>query len=166
MSTISAPAIRRDFRDGDLERIVDLHRRVYMPEYDRNEAFIAGVQHSLDVAVAQGWPYDGGGVWLVDDGDRLSGSVALTDEGNGQGRVRWVVFGPELRGRGFGRRLIGEMLDRARADGYRLLELETFSALRAAAHLYRSFGFAVTWERPRDDWGPPIVYQHYELPLS
>lgn len=165
MSTISAPAIRHEFHDGDVERIVDLHRRVYMPEYDRNEAFLGGVERSLEAAVAGGWPDAGGGVWLVDDGERLSGSVALTDEGAGRGRVRWVVFGPELRGRGLGRRLIGEMLDRARADGYRRLELETFSALRAAGHLYRSFGFALTWERPRDDWGPPIVYQHYELPL-
>jgi GNAT superfamily N-acetyltransferase len=165
MSTVSAPAIRRDLREGDVERIVDLHRRVYMAEYERDEAFVAGVQHSLDVAVAQGWPHRGGGVWLVDHGDELSGSVALTDQGAGLGRVRWVVFGPELRGRGLGRRLIGEMLDWARADGYQSLELETFSALRAAGHLYRSFGFGVTWERPRDDWGPPIVYQHYELQL-
>jgi ribosomal protein S18 acetylase RimI-like enzyme len=91
--------------------------------------------------------------------------VALTDEGHGRGRVRWVVFGPELRGRGLGRRLLGELLDQARAEQYRSLELETFSELRAAAHLYRSSGFTVTWERPRDDWGPPIVYQHYELQL-
>jgi ribosomal protein S18 acetylase RimI-like enzyme len=165
MSTISAPAIRRELRDGDVERIVDLHRRVYMTEYDRNEAFIAGVQHTLDVAAARDWPRGGGAVWLIDQGEELSGCVALTDEGAGHGRVRWVVFGPELRGQGLGRRLIGEMLDVARADGYHELSLETFSALRAAGHLYRSFGFAVTWERPRDDWGPPIVYQHYELQL-
>lgn len=165
MSTVSAPTVRREFREGDVERIVDLHRRVYVAEYERNDVFIAGVQRTLDVAVARDWPHGGGGVWLVDHGEQLSGSVALTDEGDGRGRVRWVVFGPELRGRGLGRRLIGEMLEHARGQRYRSLELETFSALRAAAHLYRSFGFAVTWEQPRDDWGPPIVYQHYELRL-
>jgi hypothetical protein len=43
--------------------------------------------------------------------------------------------------------------------------LETFSALRTAAHLYRDAGFRVVWEREIDIWGPPIVYQHYELRL-
>jgi hypothetical protein len=45
------------------------------------------------------------------------------------------------------------------------LELETFSALTTAARIYRQAGFLVTWARERDDWGPPVTYQHYELPL-
>lgn len=165
MSTVSAPVIRRDLRDDDPQAIVDLHRRVYVPEYGRNEAFILAVQDKVEDAVERGWPRAGGGVWLVDHDDELAGCMALTDEGGGTGCVRWVVFDPELRGRGLGHRLLGELLAKARADGLRRLELETFSELRAAAHLYRSAGFVVTWERPRNDWGPPIVYQHYELPL-
>lgn len=165
MSTVIIPVIRRELGAADPQAIVDLHRRVYVPEYRRNGAFIFGVQDSLDYAVQHGWPGAGGGVWLVDHDDELAGCMALTDEGGGLGRVRWVVFAPELRGQGLGRRLLDELLVKARADGLRRLELETFSELRAAAHLYRSAGFVVTWERPRDDWGPPIVYQHYELQL-
>jgi ribosomal protein S18 acetylase RimI-like enzyme len=166
MSTVSEILIRRELRGRDPEAIVALHRRVYMGEYARNEAFIDGVQGTVDRAVAAGWPHRGGAAWLIDDGDRLAGCAALTDEGDGTGRVRWVVFGPELRGRGLGRLVIGELLAHARAEGYRRLELETYSELKAAAHLYRSSGFEVTWERPREDWGPPIIYQHYELELA
>jgi ribosomal protein S18 acetylase RimI-like enzyme len=166
MSIVSAPSIRRGLREEDPRAIVDLHRRVYVSEYRRNDAFLFAVQDSLEYAVERGWPQTGGGVWLVDYDDGLAGCMALTNEGGGIGRIRWVVFGPELRGRGLGRRLLDELLTTARADGLRRLELETFSELRAAAHLYRSAGFAVTWERPRDDWGPPIVYQHYELQLD
>jgi ribosomal protein S18 acetylase RimI-like enzyme len=166
MSTVTAPVIRRALRDDDPQAIFDLHRRVYVPEYRRNEAFLFAVQDSIGYAVEQGWPRTGGGVWLLEHDDELAGCMALTDEGGGTGRVRWVVFGPELRGLGLGRQLLDELLTKARADGLRRLELETFSELRAAAHLYRSAGFVVTWERPRDDWGPPIVYQHYELQLG
>jgi ribosomal protein S18 acetylase RimI-like enzyme len=123
MSTVSAPVIRRELRDGDAQRIVELHRRVYMEEYDRNEAFVQAVRDSIERAVARGWPGRGGAVWLVEHGEGLSGCAALTDEGDGAGRVRWVVFGPEIRGRGLGRRLIDELLARARADGYDSLEL-------------------------------------------
>jgi hypothetical protein len=37
--------------------------------------------------------------------------------------------------------------------------------LTAAAHVYRSAGFEVVSARDRDDWGPTITYQHYELRL-
>ena len=116
-------------------------------------------------AIARGWPDAGGGVWLVEREQSLSGAVALTDEGAGTGRVRWFVLSQELRGRGVGRSLLRELLAAARAAGMRRLELETFSALTAAAHLYRDAGFRIVGSRPTDQWGPPIIMQRYELEL-
>jgi len=157
--------IRRKLRDGDAEAIAELHRRVYCAEYQRNEAFVAAVAGSVERAVARGWPQAGGGAWLVEAGGRVVGSLGLTDEGQGVGQIRWVVFEPALRGQGLGRRLLGEALDAARAAGMHKLQLETFSALKAAGHLYRDAGFRVVWERERTDWGPSITYQGYELTL-
>ena len=49
------------------------------------------------------WP-EGGGVWIVERGGRHAGSLALTGEGDGVGKIRWVLLEPELRGAGIGRR--------------------------------------------------------------
>lgn len=136
-----------------------------MPEFRRNEEFLARVASGLEVALAGGWPASGGGVWLVERGGELCGSLALTDHGGGVGRVRWFVLTAPLRGRGLGRSLLAELVAKARADGLHRLELETFSALAAAARIYRAAGFQLQWERERDDWGPPIVYQGYGLEL-
>jgi ribosomal protein S18 acetylase RimI-like enzyme len=157
--------IRRELRDGDALAIVELHRRVYYAEYQRNEQFVMAVAESLAGVIAQGWPVSGGAVWLIQQRDRLAGSLGLTVEGEGVGQVRWVVFDPALRGQGLGRALVEEVVATARAAGMHKLQLQTFSALREAAHLYRSVGFTVVWERSRDDWGPTITYQGYELPL-
>jgi GNAT superfamily N-acetyltransferase len=165
VSISTAISIRRALRDGDLEAIVDLHDRVYRSEYDRNDEFVAAVARKLEAARAAGWPERGGAVWIVEHDGSVAGSVALTDEGDGVGWVRWVVFGPEIRGLGLGRQLISELVGEARARGMKRLELETFSALTTAARIYRQAGFLVTWARERDDWGPPVTYQHYELPL-
>ena len=70
-----------------------------------------------------------------------------------------------MRGGGLGRQLLAELMDTARGAGMRRLELETFSDLRAAGHLYRSAGFEVVSARERDDWGPTISYQHYRVDL-
>jgi N-acetylglutamate synthase-like GNAT family acetyltransferase len=77
------------------------------------------------------------------------------------------VFDPSVRGRGLGRRLLAELLERARELGYERLRLETFSLLRAAAHLYRSVGFEVVDEDTGPRWGHgEITLQHYELELA
>ena len=157
--------VRRQLRDGDVDGIVDLHDRVYRAEYGVDARFVAAVAAGIEAALGRGWPACAGAVWLVDlDGHAgVSAALALTDEGGGVGRVRWFVLAAELRGRGLGRSMLAELLAEGRATGMRRLELETFSALRTAAHLYRTAGFRLLWEQPTDKWGPAIVYQGYEL---
>jgi GNAT superfamily N-acetyltransferase len=172
LTTVATPAaeqrmiVRRALRAGDIAAISDLHRRVYGLEFDLDERFVAAVARSVHDAVAAGWPERGGAVWLIERDGELAGSLGLTDEGDGIGRVRWFVFEPELRGRGLGRSLIDELLAEARAASLRMLELETFSALAVAAHLYRDAGFELRSAATTDKWGPKIVYQRYELDLA
>jgi GNAT superfamily N-acetyltransferase len=157
--------IRRHLGESDAQAIAELHRQVYVPEFGMNEEFVARVAAGVDAALAMGWPDSRGAVWLVDLEGELRGSLALTEEGEDLGRVRWFVLAPALRGRGLGRSLMASLLAQARGDGLRTLELETFSALTAAAGIYRGAGFRLSWERARDDWGAAIVYQRYELEL-
>ncbi|MFI5038663.1 MAG: GNAT family N-acetyltransferase [Solirubrobacterales bacterium] len=165
IQTTNDITIRRHLRDGDAGAIADLHRRVYGSEYGLNERFVEGVRRGLDVAVASGWPQRGGAVWLVDGEEGLRGALGLTDEGEGAGRVRWLVLDQSLRGRGLGRSLVAELLHEARATGMHTLTLETYSDLTAAARIYRDAGFQVQWERVHDDWGPPVTFQGYALDL-
>jgi ribosomal protein S18 acetylase RimI-like enzyme len=164
VSTVSTVPIRRELQAGDQRGIVELQWAVYATEHGLGEQFAHDVAGGLAAAIERGWPEQSGAVWLIGAGHALSGCLALTDEGS-SGRVRWFVLAPELRGQGLGRRLLGELLVEARRVGHEKLELETFSALTAAAHLYRGAGFRVVWERETEMWGPPIVLQHYELAL-
>ena len=152
--------------DRDADAIVALHDLVYRAEYDRNDEFVAAVGRKVAAARAAGWPELGGAVWLVERDGAVAGSLGLTHEGDRVGWVRWFVLAPEVRGHGLGRRLVAELIHTAQVQRIARLELETFSALTAAARIYRDAGFEVTWERERDDWGPTITYQHYELALG
>jgi ribosomal protein S18 acetylase RimI-like enzyme len=158
-------SIRRELRDGDADGIAELHRRVYASEYGLNDQFVEGVRRGLHAAVASGWPQRSGAVWLVDGDASLLGALGLTDEGDGMGRVRWLVLDPSLRGRGLGRALVTELIAEARQAGLQRLTLETYSDLTAAARIYRDAGFRVQWERVHEDWGPQITFQGYALDL-
>jgi GNAT superfamily N-acetyltransferase len=157
--------IRREMRPGDPEAIVAMHARIYPAEYERNETFVAMVAQSVAGALERGWP-EGGGIWVVERREEFLGSVALTDEGDGVGSIRWVLLAPELRGAGLGRRLISEAVELARELGMRRIELYTFSALRTAGRIYREAGFRVVNSFERSDWGPTITYQEYALDLK
>ena len=158
--------LRRELLEGDAEAIVDLHERIYKAEYGMDDRFVEGVRRSVERSVARGWPR-GGGVWLVGGTDsELAGCLGLTHEGDGLGRIRWVLLAPEARGLGLGRRMVAEAVEEARRLGLERLELDTFGALRAAAAIYRSLGFEMVSAEETEMWGPPITYQHYELQLD
>jgi GNAT superfamily N-acetyltransferase len=159
--------LRTEWRPDDAEAVVDLHRRVYLPEYGVDESFVADIAATLTELEARGsWPGPAEGVWLVDSPEGLAGSLLLSDEGDGEGRVRHFVLAPEVRGTGLGRRMFDSLMERAHQAGYRRLTLATFADLRAAAHMYRGAGFRMLREEVAPRWGrPDFVYQHYELTL-
>lgn len=162
-----APTIRRELRAGDLDRIVEHHSRVYPHENGVNSDFVGHVVASVGKVAGRPFPTQREAIRIVELAGVHAGSMGLTDEGNDEAALRWVVFDPELRGLGLGRRLIGELLDEARECGYSLVWLETFSELKAAAHLYRSFGFEVVSEDTGPRWGrDQITFQRYELELA
>jgi GNAT superfamily N-acetyltransferase len=91
----------------------------------------------------------------------------MTDEGDGIACVRFFVLDPDLRGSGLGTRLLDELLDTARANGFEQAVLETFSDLTAAAHLYTERGFRVVSDETGPRWGrAEITYQRYEASLA
>lgn len=163
----SEPRVRRQLRPGDFGAIVAHHGRTYLPEYDLDATFEGHVAASVAQAAVRGFPSRREAICIVEVDGEHAGSIGLTDEGDDEGALRWVVLDARLRGRGLGRRLIGEMLARAEELGYARVGLETFSELTAAAHLYREHGFRVVWEETGPRWGrEQITYQRYELELG
>ena len=161
-----AISIRRELRPRDLEAILEMHARLYPREHGLDSDFLDMVEASIDKVTGRGFPREREGIWVVERGDVFLGSLALSEEGDGVAMVRWFLLDPSLRGSGLGRGMLDELIAEARAHGYSLLRLETFSLLEAAAHLYRSNGFEVVNTDTGPRWGrEEISYQRYELDL-
>lgn len=60
--------------------------------------------------------------------------------------LRKMYFLPELRGHGWGKKVLASMIERARQRGFKRIYLETASQLKEAIGLYKSFGFTPTCE--------------------
>ena len=164
---MSEATVRSEAQPGDMDAIVAHHRRVYEEEYGVDSRFGDFVAAAVARAAQRGFPTEREAIRIVElDGEHV-GSIGLSDEGDDEAAIRWVVLSPEVRGDGLGRRLLGEMLDFAEEQGYRRVWLETFSELTAAAHLYRDVGFVVTSDDTAPRWGlDAITFQRYELELA
>jgi GNAT superfamily N-acetyltransferase len=160
------PIVRRDLWPGDLGAIIKLHGNLYSREYGLDSTFEGHVAASVSRAAIRGFPTERERIWLVEGVAGVQGSLALTDEGDGEGTVRWFVLDPSLRGRGLGRQLVAELMQAAYDIRYERLSLETFSELAVAARIYRSHGFELVWADPAPRWGrEEITYQRYEVQL-
>jgi ribosomal protein S18 acetylase RimI-like enzyme len=150
-----------------MEAIVAHHRRIYGDEYGVDSRFGDFVAAAVARAEERGFPTEREAIRIVELDGEHAGSIGLSDEGDGEAAIRWVVLSREVRGKGLGRRLVGEMLAFAEDHGYRRVWLETFSELTTAAHLYLEAGFVVTDADTAPRWGrDAITMQRYELELA
>jgi putative acetyltransferase len=81
---------------------------------------------------------------IVNDRGDVVGCGGLYALGHGVAEIRKMYLQPAVRGRGWGRKLLEDLVAAAAALGFSRVTLETASVLREAVTLYRAFGFVET----------------------
>lgn len=90
---------------------------------------------------------------LENETGEILGTVGLFPVNAETVELRKMYFAKSLRGRGYGRQTLEQMIDEARKLGFKRIYLETNSVLKEAVGLYQKFGFEPTTEKhsPRCD---------------
>jgi putative acetyltransferase len=104
-----------------------------------------------------------GGVFKVIENrdSRIVGTIGLYPLDETTIELRKMYFDPSIRGRGLGKKLLVEMIEKAKNHGYLRVYLETASVLKQAVHIYENAGF-----RPVDVKHTPRCDQAYVLELG
>jgi len=156
--------ILRPPRPGDFGWIVKRNAELYAQDYGWREPFegvcaqiVADFVNKHDANRERGWIAE-------IDGENV-GAVMLASDGDGAARLRLLLVEPKARGFGIGARLVDEAVRFARAAGYRKMTLWTHSVLTAARHIYQKAGFTLMRSEEHQDWGQPVVSEHWDLEL-
>jgi ribosomal protein S18 acetylase RimI-like enzyme len=104
----------------------------------------------------------GGVVLIAWDGAEAAGAIAYRMFEPGVAEMKRLYVRPAYRGRSLGRELANELIDDARARGYRTIMLDTLESMGAARTLYRDLGFAPV-EPYYDNPLPGVMYMALEL---
>jgi ribosomal protein S18 acetylase RimI-like enzyme len=158
---VSAALAIRDFTETDADAVNRLAVAAFAPfapHYNdwpsmaANLAKMSALSATGDVIVAEA------------DG-RIAGAVAYVPPGAPKAEffevawpiIRMLVVDPQARGRGIGRALTDECIERARRDGAKLIALHTSPIMSVALPMYQRMGFA--WLRA----APPIFGVDYAV---
>lgn len=155
--------MRHDLHPGDIGYIIYMHGIFHALEQGWDHTFEVYV--AVPLAEFAQSKSSREKIWILVEGDRIAGSVAIVKRTEEEAQLRWLLLEPEIRGRGIGKWLVEEALDFSRISGYESIFLWTVEALYIAANLYRSVGFVQRERLTHEIWGSTVTEVKYELPL-
>lgn len=106
--------------------------------------------------------------WVLSDGERLWGGGGLAPLENGDSGVcelQKMYFRKEIRGQGWGERILRLALEKASAFKYQYCYLETMPYMEAAQALYRRKGFSYL-DAPMGNTGHTVCSVWMSKPLG
>ncbi len=87
---------------------------------------------------------DGGALLIARIEGAPAGTIALRRLNDHAGEVKRLYLRPQFRGRGLGRHLVEQVIERAREIGYEMLFADTLPIMTDALNLYARMGFETT----------------------
>ncbi|MFP4308076.1 MAG: GNAT family N-acetyltransferase [Desulfococcaceae bacterium] len=149
---------------GVIGRVAELHGRYYSESWGFGVFFESRVARELAQFLSRFDP-DRDGFWTVQHYGRIEGAIAIdgVDAETEGAHLRWFILSDNLRGTGWGRKLLDRAIDFCVERGYNRIYLNTFQGLHAARALYEQAGFRLVEQREGERWGSSVNEQRFEL---
>lgn len=155
--------MRHDLHPGDIGYIIYMHGIFHALEQGWDHTFEVYVAVPLSEFAQSKSSREK--IWILEDDDRIIGSVAIVKREDKEAQLRWLLLNPRIRGQGIGSWLVDDALKFCRDMGYESIVLWTAESLPIAEKLYRSVGFEPILRVRHERWGSIVNEVKYRLVL-
>lgn len=150
----------RPMKFGEAGYIAYRHCILYEQEHGFGGTFEQYVLDSLTRYITE---QPEGEVWIAENDGRIIGSIAIVGKDEETAQLRWFLLEPEYRGTGLGRQLMTTAMDYCKHKKFRRVYLWTYQELKAARHLYKSFGFSLTEQVESNTWKDGVREERWDM---
>jgi GNAT superfamily N-acetyltransferase len=154
----------KGYSPGAIGRMAELHAVYYHQNWGFGLFFEVRVATEMSEFLSR-FDESRDGFWTLCKNDRVEGGIAIDGikamtEG---AHLRWFILSSEVRGQGFGNRLMEEAISFCKKNSYKKIYLNTFEGLHPARYLYEKFGFKLIEQSEGTQWGTRVIEQKFEL---
>jgi DNA-binding MarR family transcriptional regulator/ribosomal protein S18 acetylase RimI-like enzyme len=154
----------RPFIAGDIEYVISRHKTLYYAERHLSNVFFDYVD-SIVYHFASHFNPKTDFLNILECNGNPAGSIAIAKVNETTAQLRFFMLEPELRGRGYGNKLMDMALDFCKEKNYKHIFLLTISAQVIAQHIYEDRGFIKTADYDKSEWGEGIIEERWDLDL-
>lgn len=156
-NTISSQRIKiRDYKSKDVDYIISIHKKLYNDEYKFSSVFSDYVEKYVTL-FDKSHDKNRENIWLAEINSKPIGVIAIVKDDESTAQLRWFLIEPEARSIGLGHKLVETALDFCREKNYTHVFLWTADILKAARHIYKSYGFNLTESIDNTTWTNKLV---------
>ena len=162
LGMVTMTQIHKGYLPGSIGRVVEMLGTYYANNWNFGSFCETKEATELSESISRYDPEQDAFCSVVKD-SRVEGSLTIdgihaADEG---AHLRWFIMSDDLRGQGFGERLINEAVAFCKIRNYPRTYLWTFAGLHAARKLYENAGFVLVQEQRGQQWGTEVTEQTF-----
>lgn len=131
---------------ADRDWIVVQHGVLYRAEFGFDETYQQGIAGKMRALVERNEAFTR--ILIAEIDRERAGSIAISALPEGGAFLNFVLVSPEHRRQGIAELLLQRVIDHARENACRFVQLETYSVLEGARRLYARSGFAIAKVEP------------------
>lgn len=148
----------RTYEPKDVDYVITRHRELYEEEYKFSKEFSDYVEEYV-LKFHKHHDKDKESMWIAEVNGKAVGVIALVKVDDDTAQLRWFIIEPAARGMGLGHKLVDTFIDSCKVRGYKHIFLLTANVLKAARHIYDSYGFKLTESVENTSWTDDVIYE-------
>lgn len=153
----------RHYRVEDQDYIVNSHYELYNQEFGYDVSFREFIEKSVRGFMER--TDNAETIFILEINEKQSGSVSIKKVNDTTAQLGLFLVEPNVRGTGYGQKLIEAAITFSKENGYRSIILWTNSELKAARRMYERAGFKLKNTRTQMLSKKVLLEEKWELLL-